>query len=86
MLLNHSRYIATGTFTIDIPAYLFHLKSTKLDIFCKYLIIGGVHLYLGYKGIATDSGFLQSNSCLYDNNKRYSYRCSGHYLHMRTYQ
>jgi hypothetical protein len=29
----------------------------KLDIFCKYLIIGGVHLYLGYKGIATDSGF-----------------------------
>ena len=57
-------------FTINIPTHLFHLKSMKLDIFCKYLIIGGVHLYLGYKGIATDSGLLQSNSCLYDSNKR----------------
>lgn len=55
MLLNTYRNLLQLAFTINIPAYLFHLESTKLDIFCKYLIIGGVHLYLGYKGIAADS-------------------------------
>jgi hypothetical protein len=37
MMLNHSRYIAP-CLTINILAYLFHLESMKLDIFCKYLI------------------------------------------------
>jgi hypothetical protein len=45
--------------------------------------LGGVHLYLGYKGIATDSGFSGVIVAYTIATNVNTHRCSGHYLLMR---